>query len=104
MLALIHGFDMMAGRVHPGESNSSWMMRGLLEMLTGPSPAAHALRDKYLFMVLVAITTALGFCCHCMLCCWDCRLAENALHDFQPQLWLSLHMKLASYHEAAFLL
>ncbi len=27
-------------------------MRGLLETLTGPSPAAHALRDKYLFMVM----------------------------------------------------
>jgi len=44
--------DVFAGRVHPGESNSSWIMRGLLETLTGPSPAAQALRDKYLFMVL----------------------------------------------------
>ncbi|DBA97263.1 TPA: hypothetical protein ACH3X1_015010 [Trebouxia sp. C0004] len=44
--------DVFAGRVHPGESNSSWIMRGLLESLTGPSPAAHALRDKYLFMVV----------------------------------------------------
>ena len=26
-------------------------MRGLLDFLTGPSPAAQALRDKYLFMV-----------------------------------------------------
>ena len=52
--------DMMAGRVHPGESNSSWIMRGLLEMLTGPSPAAHALRDKFLFMVLTFVDSLLG--------------------------------------------
>ena len=64
---LIHA-DMMAGRVHPGESNSSWIMRGLLELLTGPSPAAHALRDKYLFMVLNVVdsflhATAFTACC-----------------------------------------
>ena len=41
-----------AGRVHPGESNASWMMRGLLEMLTGPSAAAIALRNQYIFMVV----------------------------------------------------
>lgn len=45
-------WDAFAGRVHPGESNSSWIMRGLLDTLTGPSPAAQALRDKYLFMVM----------------------------------------------------
>lgn len=47
----VKALGLVAGRVHPGESNSSWIMRGLLETLTGPSPAAQALRDKYLFMV-----------------------------------------------------
>lgn len=59
----------MAGRVHPGESNSSWIMRGLLEMLTGPSPAAHALRDKYLFMVLMAGHKILGMNAFIACCC-----------------------------------
>ena len=30
----------MTARVHPGESNSSWMMKGLLEYITGSSQMA----------------------------------------------------------------
>lgn len=31
----------VTARVHPGETNSSWMMRGLLSHITGPSPSAR---------------------------------------------------------------
>jgi len=30
----------VSARVHPGESNSSWMMKGLIEYLTGPTDSA----------------------------------------------------------------
>ena len=34
----------LSGRVHPGESPSSWVMRGVIHYLTGPSEAARNLR------------------------------------------------------------
>ena len=38
--------------VHPGESISSWMMRGVLNFLTGDSPEAVILRDHFVFKVI----------------------------------------------------
>lgn len=31
---------LMSARVHPGESNSSWMMQGLIDWLTSDAPHA----------------------------------------------------------------
>lgn len=35
----------ITARVHPGESNSSWVMKGLLDYLTSSSPVAQVTRD-----------------------------------------------------------
>lgn len=40
------------GRVHPGESNASWMMKGTLDFLTGSSLDAKILRDNFVFKVV----------------------------------------------------
>ena len=41
----------VTGRVHPGESNASWMMKGALDFLTGNSLDAKILRDNFVFKV-----------------------------------------------------
>ncbi|XP_031426873.1 cytosolic carboxypeptidase 1 isoform X2 [Clupea harengus] len=42
----------LTGRVHPGETNASWVMKGTLEFLTGSSPLAQSLRACFLFKVI----------------------------------------------------
>lgn len=42
----------LSARVHPGESNSSWMMKGAIDFLTGNSLDAKILRDNFVFKVV----------------------------------------------------
>ncbi|KAG9333465.1 hypothetical protein JZ751_011534 [Albula glossodonta] len=42
----------VTARVHPGETNSSWVMQGFLEFLLGDSPDARLLRDTFVFKVV----------------------------------------------------
>ncbi|XP_038660765.1 cytosolic carboxypeptidase 1 isoform X6 [Scyliorhinus canicula] len=42
----------LTSRVHPGESNSSWVMKGTMEFLMGSSLAAQNLRDSYIFKIV----------------------------------------------------
>ncbi|KAK3260044.1 hypothetical protein CYMTET_30984, partial [Cymbomonas tetramitiformis] len=42
----------LSARVHPGETNASWMMKGTLDFLTGPSLDAKILRDNFVFKVV----------------------------------------------------
>lgn len=39
-------------RVHPGESNASWIMQGILDCLTADNPVAAALREQYVFKIV----------------------------------------------------
>lgn len=41
----------VTARVHPGETNGSWMMEGFLEFLLGDSEHAQLLRDTFVFKV-----------------------------------------------------
>lgn len=41
-----------SARVHPGESNSSWIMNGLLKFLTSTSREASKLRDTFVFKII----------------------------------------------------
>lgn len=42
----------VTARVHPGETNSSWMMEGFLDFLLGDSEDARLLRDTFIFKVM----------------------------------------------------
>ncbi|CAI9721402.1 cytosolic carboxypeptidase 2-like [Octopus vulgaris] len=42
----------LSARVHPGESQSSWMMKGILYFLTSPHVAAQELRKKFIFKIV----------------------------------------------------
>ncbi len=45
----------ITGRVHPGESNSSFIVEGLLNFLVSKEQGALDLRDKYVFKVVPMI-------------------------------------------------
>lgn len=42
----------LTARVHPGETNASWVMKGTLEFLMGHTPSAQHLRDAYIFKIV----------------------------------------------------
>ena len=42
----------LTARVHPGESNASWMMKGVIEFLVSDDPKAQFLRDTYVFKII----------------------------------------------------
>lgn len=42
----------ISARIHPGESNASWMMKGVIDFLVSNSPEAKALRDNFVFKIV----------------------------------------------------
>lgn len=44
-------FVVLTARVHPGESNASWVMKGIIDYLLSEEPKARILRDRYIFKV-----------------------------------------------------
>ena len=42
----------LSSRVHPGETNASWIMHGLLEYLTSQTKEAQLLRMNYVFKII----------------------------------------------------
>ena len=45
-------FVVLTARVHPGESNASWMMQGIIDYLTSNVKEAYDLRSKYVFKIV----------------------------------------------------
>lgn len=42
----------ISARVHPGETPASWMMRGMLDFITGDSAEARLLRSLFVFKIV----------------------------------------------------
>ncbi|XP_051545633.1 cytosolic carboxypeptidase 4-like [Myxocyprinus asiaticus] len=45
-------YVVLTARVHPGESNASWVMKGTLEFLCSSDPVAESLREAYIFKII----------------------------------------------------
>ncbi|XP_032956241.1 cytosolic carboxypeptidase 4 isoform X3 [Rhinolophus ferrumequinum] len=45
-------YQMITARVHPGESNASWVMKGTLEFLVSSDPVARLLRENFIFKII----------------------------------------------------
>ncbi|KAJ8412935.1 hypothetical protein AAFF_G00105170 [Aldrovandia affinis] len=45
-------YVVLTARVHPGESNASWVMKGTLEFLCSSDPVAEGLREAYIFKIV----------------------------------------------------
>ena len=45
-------YMLVCGRVHPGESNASFVVEGFIKFITGMSPEARELRSKIIFKVI----------------------------------------------------
>ncbi|XP_073084826.1 cytosolic carboxypeptidase 1 isoform X2 [Manis javanica] len=42
----------LSARVHPGETNASWVMKGTLEYLMSNNPTAQSLRESFIFKIV----------------------------------------------------
>ncbi|XP_045111207.1 cytosolic carboxypeptidase Nna1-like isoform X2 [Portunus trituberculatus] len=42
----------LSARVHPGETPSSWILKGVLDFLTADHPKAHELRSQFIFKII----------------------------------------------------
>ena len=42
----------LSARVHPGETGASYMMKGVIDFLVGPSIGARILRDTFIFKIV----------------------------------------------------
>lgn len=45
-------YQVITARVHPGESNASWVMKGTLEFLVSSDPVAKLLRENFIFKII----------------------------------------------------
>ncbi|XP_073917593.1 cytosolic carboxypeptidase 4 isoform X2 [Castor canadensis] len=45
-------YHVITARVHPGESNASWVMKGTLEFLVSSDPVARLLRETFIFKII----------------------------------------------------
>ncbi|KAG9339973.1 hypothetical protein JZ751_022288 [Albula glossodonta] len=71
----------LTARVHPGETNSSWVMKGVVDFLLGTSSKAALLRDSFLFK-LVPMLNPDGVIvgnCRCSLAGHDLNRSYNSV-------------------------
>lgn len=89
----------LSARVHPGEPNSSWMMKGMIDYLTGSSAGATVLRRNFVFKVVPMLNPdgVINGNTRVNLAGWDLnRKWANQVEKFFPTVF-HLKRQLASY-------
>ncbi|XP_034541624.1 cytosolic carboxypeptidase 2 [Notolabrus celidotus] len=85
----------VTARVHPGETNGSWMMEGFLDFLLGDSEDAKLLRDTFVFKVVPMLNpdgVVVGNY-RCSLAGRDLnRKYKTVLRDSFPSVWHTRNM------------
>uniref|UniRef100_A0A8C1UZD6 Peptidase M14 domain-containing protein n=1 Tax=Cyprinus carpio TaxID=7962 RepID=A0A8C1UZD6_CYPCA len=85
----------VTARVHPGETNSSWMMQGFLEFLLSDLPDARLLREIFIFKIIPMLNpdgVVVGNY-RCSLTGRDLnRNYRSLLHDSFPCIWYTRNM------------
>lgn len=83
----------LTSRVHPCESNSSWVMKGLLDFLTGPSLEARLLQERFVFKIIPMLNPdgVIHGNSRCSLAGTDLnRVYSKPNKQFHPTIW---HLK-----------
>ena len=85
----------LTARVHLGETNSSWIMKGFLDYILGNSDKAQLLRDNFVFKVVPMLNpdgVTVGNH-HCSLTGQDlnCKYGSN-MKKFYPSIWYTRNM------------
>jgi len=80
----------ITARVHPGETNASWMMKGFLDFLTSNSQDAKLLRENFIFKVVPMLNPdgVIAGNYRCSLAGRDLnRNYKTVLKDSFPPIW-----------------
>ncbi|XP_051001003.1 cytosolic carboxypeptidase 2-like [Acomys russatus] len=85
----------LSARVHPGESNSSWIMTGFLDFILSDNPDAQLLRDIFVFKAIPMLNPdgVIVGNCRCSLAGRDLNRNYNTvLKDSFPCIWHTKNM------------
>ncbi|KGL76066.1 Cytosolic carboxypeptidase 3, partial [Tinamus guttatus] len=85
----------LTARVHPGETNSSWIMKGFLDYILGNSGNAQVLRDNFVFKVIPMLNPdgVIVGNHRCSLAGQDLnRKYKSNLKEFYPSIWYTRNM------------
>ncbi|XP_025931887.1 cytosolic carboxypeptidase 3 isoform X3 [Apteryx rowi] len=85
----------LTARVHPGETNTSWIMKGFLDYILGNSGNAQVLRDNFVFKVVPMLNPdgVIVGNHRCSLAGQDLnRKYKSNLKEFYPSIWYTRNM------------
>ncbi|KAM9633657.1 cytosolic carboxypeptidase 3 isoform 2-T2 [Morphnus guianensis] len=85
----------LTARVHPGETNSSWIMKGFLDYILGNSGKAQLLRDNFVFKVVPMLNPdgVIVGNHRCSLTGQDLnRKYRSNVKKFYPSIWYTRNM------------